>query len=175
MIFNQTLYIAHVGDSRSIMSMSDQNNGYKVINLTRDHCPNLDDEKKRIFENGGDVRKTSDKCPYRVYAKGGNYPGLAMSRAIGDTASKEFGIISDPEIKVIKLDNSEEFILICSDGVWEFLSSKHVIDLVYQKYNENSQLNTISENIAKKAFDLWIEKEINTTDDITCLLISLRK
>ena len=170
---NNNLYVAHVGDSRSVMSVSEKSGGYKVVDLTRDHSPNLEDEKTRIIQNGGDVRKDKDRGPYRVFARGGNYPGLAMSRAIGDTASKEFGIISDPEIKVIKLESNEEFFLLCSDGVWEFLSSKDVIEFVHSKGGYH-QLSSTCEKIAEKSFNLWLDREGYTTDDITCLLIYLK-
>ena len=34
--------------------------------------------------------------PFRVWAKGKQFPGLAISRSIGDKNGKECGIICDP-------------------------------------------------------------------------------
>ncbi len=39
--------------------------------------------------------------PYRVWLKTENYPGLAMSRSIGDFVATTVGVISDPG-KIIK-------------------------------------------------------------------------
>lgn len=57
----------------------------------------------------------------RVYSKKGEWPGLAMSRSIGDEVAKKLGVIAEPEISQVKLTHKDKFILIASDGVWEFL------------------------------------------------------
>ena len=62
-----------------------------------------------------------DIGPYRVYVQGEKFPGLAMSRSIGDLNSKSIGIIVDPGISEYDLNNSTKFIVIASDGVWDYL------------------------------------------------------
>jgi len=49
------------------------------VSLTIEHKANLEGERRRIIRKGGEVR--NDK---RVFAKGKDWPGLAMSRAMGD-------------------------------------------------------------------------------------------
>ena len=58
-----------------------------------------------------------------------NYPGLAMSRSFGDKAGREVGVISEPEIMKFDICEEDKFIIIASDGVWEFLSSEEVFIL----------------------------------------------
>ena len=41
--------------------------------------------------------------PERVWKKGCNTPGLAMSRSIGDTEAHKIGVISEPDLKEIEL------------------------------------------------------------------------
>ena len=43
---------------------------------------------------------------------------LAVSRAIGDQHLKEW-IISEPEIKKLRLTSDCEFLLVASDGLWD--------------------------------------------------------
>ena len=50
--------------------------------------------------------------------------GLAMSRSFGDNISKSIGVSSEPEIIKMKLDKRDKFILLASDGVWEFVSNQ---------------------------------------------------
>jgi len=45
-------YVANVGDSRAIMSCE---RGKKVIDMSQDHKPGDEAEKKRILENGGKI------------------------------------------------------------------------------------------------------------------------
>ena len=50
--------------------------------------------------------------------------GLALSRSFGDNISKSIGVSSEPEIIKMKLDKRDKFILLASDGVWEFVSNQ---------------------------------------------------
>jgi len=46
-----------------------------------------------------------------------------MSRSIGDLVAVKVGVNADPEILVHKLTNANKYMVIASDGVWEFLSN----------------------------------------------------
>ena len=54
------VYIANTGDSRAIVSM---NKGSNVLSMTTDHKPSNELEKKRIYENGGNIYKYNKKDP----------------------------------------------------------------------------------------------------------------
>jgi serine/threonine protein phosphatase PrpC len=75
--------MSHVGDSRAIL-VSKVNNNVIVKRLTNDHKPKNIEEKKRIEASGGEVKKLIGDIPHRVFKRGEVYPGLAMSRALGD-------------------------------------------------------------------------------------------
>jgi len=53
-------------------------------------------------------------------------PGLAMSRSLGDRVAHSVGVSSVPEVKEFYLGRDDKFIVIASDGVWEFLSNEDV-------------------------------------------------
>lgn len=42
------------------------------------------------------------------------------------------------EVKQVVLDNSDRFIIIASDGVWEFLSNEAIAKIVWPYYTKNS-------------------------------------
>jgi serine/threonine protein phosphatase PrpC len=46
-----------------------------------------------------------------------------MSRSIGDRVAHSVGVIPDPEVTEITLTEKDKFVVIASDGVWEFLSN----------------------------------------------------
>jgi protein phosphatase PTC2/3 len=52
MFIGDQLYIANVGDSRAIMSMND---GNKSMELSKDHKPGEESEKRRIILGGGQL------------------------------------------------------------------------------------------------------------------------
>ena len=61
-----------------------------------------------------------------------------MSRSIGDYISHTVGVSAEPEIKRFNLQPRHKFIVIASDGVWEFLSNEEVGQIVLPYYLSNS-------------------------------------
>jgi serine/threonine protein phosphatase PrpC len=53
-------------------------------------------------------------------------PGLAMSRSIGDMIAHTIGVSSDPEVTRFDLSSRDKFIVIASDGVFEYLSNQEI-------------------------------------------------
>lgn len=165
------LYVAHVGDSRAVLCRLDKDGKPTAVPLTRDHSPAIEEERKRIEGMGGEVRKQDEYAPSRVFGRDANYPGLAMSRAIGDDIAKCFGVIAEPEVSCHKLGKSDLFVTVASDGVWEFMENEKVIDIIYK--NGKNKADKSAADVAELAFNVWLTRENNTTDDITCVIYYL--
>ncbi|KAF8822622.1 putative PP2C [Cardiosporidium cionae] len=150
------LYIAHVGDSRAVLG---QANGL-FRELTCDHKPILEVERKRIEASGGEVRQLEGDIPYRVFLK-----GLAMSRAFGDILGTTVGVISEPEISEFTLTPSDLFFILSSDGVWEFISSEEAVEIVAKKPRDQAQKAV--EVLASESWKRWIAEEGNVVDDVS--------
>ena len=75
---------------------------FTALALSRDHKPDEKDEEARVVKYGGRVRQYKDPHskellgPLRVWAKAEEYPGLAMTRSIGDDVAKRLGVIPEP-------------------------------------------------------------------------------
>ena len=67
--------------------------------------------------------------PHRVWLKSENIPGLAMSRSFGDYVAHQVGVSSEPEILTEQINQNSKFMVIASDGVWEFFNNKQVMDM----------------------------------------------
>jgi len=95
------IWTACAGDSRAVLGT--RNNNKKVKDLSIDHKPNLPEEKKRIIAAGGEVKLLPGDIPHRVFVKNKPFPGLAMSRSIGDLIANQHGTTCEPPLHVIKL------------------------------------------------------------------------
>jgi len=160
------LIVAHVGDSRAILMT---NKGGKMGNqdLTEDHKPDLPAEKKRIEQAGGKV-VFDGYFNHRVFTKDGR-GGLNMSRALGDTVAHKAGVTAEPEIAKIPLTGSEVALIVCTDGVWEFVQSSEAVQLV-SKYGKD-RAQDAAEELAKTSWDKWIEdSDGEVSDDITAII-----
>ena len=71
----------------------------------------------------------------------------------------------------MNLSESDKFIVIASDGVWEFLSNDEVVRIVEPFYYQNSA-EKAAEALIREALKRWKQEE-NVVDDITCIIIYL--
>ncbi|WOH15320.1 hypothetical protein DCAR_0934857 [Daucus carota subsp. sativus] len=127
----QDLVISNVGDSRAVMGTRDQDGHLTALQLTVDLKPNLPAEAERIRNCKGRVFALRDEPEVaRVWLPNNDSPGLAMARAFGDFCLKDFGLISVPEVSHRHLTEKDEFVVLASDGIWDVLSNKEVVDIV---------------------------------------------
>ena len=171
----EKIITANLGDSRCVLGKFDGKN-WKAKNITRDQKPTDENEKKRIIEKGGRIEAYKDEegdfvGPERVWIKGENIPGLAMARSFGDDIAHSVGVISQPEIFEYKLLNEDKFILLASDGIWEFISSDECVNIVKDYYTKDD-INGALDYLYKESSKRWTMEE-ETIDDITLIIIFL--
>ena len=169
MQIGEKLLCANVGDSRAIMVK--ENN--KIIPLSIDQKPDDPEESKRITENGGEISQFEEdgekSGPFRVWKKGEVYPGIAMSRSIGDFIATTLGVIPVPKFIDETVDKDTKFIVVASDGVWEFLDNQKVADLVMPFYKKNDP-DGACKALIKESTEWWNKEDI-VVDDITVIVV----
>ena len=174
--FNNHLVCFNVGDSRSILIEESSDNTNQIIRaLSIDHKPDLPEELMRIKENGGMVDQIQDLYgnklgPNRVFKEGCVYPGLAMSRSLGDFQAKECGVIPTPEIIEYEINPNTKYFVVCSDGVWEFLTNENVRDIGNKYYYNNNDVVGFCNELVNIAVNVWGERE-KARDDITVVAV----
>jgi serine/threonine protein phosphatase PrpC len=184
LIQGRTLYCANVGDSRSMLarqlidSKDPAKNGKKwmAIALSRDHKPDNHDESRRIYLNGGRVQAYQDENgnpagPARVWLKNQDLPGLAMSRSLGDTVAASVGVTCEAEVASLNLTPEDKFIVLGSDGVFEFISNEEIVKIGIPSLMI-SDCEGVCEAIVKEATKRWKNEE-DVIDDITALCVFL--
>ena len=150
----ESVTVASVGDSRACLGKR-HSGAITAVDLSTDHTPDLPEEQKRIEAAGGVVTPAGPGGfpPARVCAAGKKRGGLAMSRAVGDSDLKPYGVSAEPEVRQYHLSfaplesaplpaqqganqhglaaspvasdcghaaDGDAFIIIASDGIWEF-------------------------------------------------------
>ena len=165
----EKILCANVGDSRAIMVK--ENN--KIIPLSIDQKPDDPEETKRIVENGGEISQFEEdgekSGPFRVWKKGEEYPGIAMSRSIGDFIATTLGVVPVPKFLDEKIDNDTKFIVVASDGVWEFLENQKVADIVMPFYKKNDP-DGACKALIKESTEWWNKEDV-VVDDITAIVV----
>lgn len=168
------LICANAGDSRCIIGKQSKSGEWYSYNLSRDHKPTEPDELKRILASGGRIEAYKDQNgnhigPERVWVAGEDVPGLAMSRSFGDDVAQSVGVIAIPEIVHTDIKEEDKFIVIASDGIWEFISSDECVKLI-KDYYIVGDIGGALKMLYKEASKRWIMEE-EVIDDITVILV----
>lgn len=107
---HRVLYIANVGDTRALLSR----NGVEQ-RLSLDHRLSEKSEHDRVTNSGGFI--LNDRV-------GGT---LILTRAFGDYALKDSGVIATPTIRKHFIRPHDRFVVIASDGVYDTMTDQEVI------------------------------------------------
>ncbi len=186
------LIIANVGDSRCFLGkciekenleetgdniLEENKKKVKWIaeNLSRDHKPTITEEAERILKVGGRIRPMKDEDgefigPLRVYMKDRDMPGLAMTRSFGDYFGSTAGVIPEPEVTEYFFKPEDKFMVLASDGLFEFMESQEIVDIIKDYYNKNDIVGCC-EYLYKESTRRWLQEEEDTIDDITIILV----
>ncbi|RHZ28204.1 hypothetical protein DYB37_007387 [Aphanomyces astaci] len=186
------IHISNVGDSRAIVAqeITDGAASPQLVAkaLSIDQTPFRKDERDRvkktgarimtvdqlegyepIHENwgltlGDEIDESGD--PPRIWHPHGDYPGTAFTRSLGDHVSEELGVFAEPEVITKTLNAHDKFIVIASDGVFEFLTSQAVVNIV-KVYKDPLDACLA---VVEESYNRWLQFEVRT-DDITCIVL----
>jgi len=168
------VWTANCGDSRCVVSSVRE---ASKMSETEDHKLELPKEKARIVAAGGRIKEVNygdGFIMYRVYMGHEDYPGLAMARALGDVCVKGCGVIASPQIGFVEVDLSKRaFMVLSSDGVWEFMSSSDVVNCIVEKIDGQGGVEHAISELHTNCMKMWEEEEGGYCDDVTTVLIQL--
>ena len=102
------VYVANAGDSRSfVAAYRPSTKNVTIAYISREDKPCLPDERARVEAQGGQVYIPSRGTSRVVYHDPitGAPTGLAMSRSIGDWEAGKMGVIPDPIVDVLDINN----------------------------------------------------------------------
>ena len=93
--------------------------GFEAAPLSRDHNPDLPDERRRVEAAGGFVSDPpAPGLSARVWLDAKRTRvGLAMSRSLGDGAAKRVGVVSDAEVRRHAVDVARDAALVAASCV----------------------------------------------------------
>ena len=172
-VINSKIICANLGDSRAVAFCTNK----RILPLSTDHKPDLPSERERIEQCGGEVGRVNWASfgPYRVWFKGQNYPGLAMSRSLGDNLAQTIGVISTPEVKEFDIVQEDiRYVVLASDGIWEFLTNEKVRDIIEPYYQANDAKGG-ARRIVSEARKVWEVRNKMAIDDITVIILFFGK
>eukprot|EP00948_MAST-09A_sp_MAST-9A-sp1_P002881 g2881.t1 len=157
------VYIANTGDCRAVLSRLG-----KAVDITTEHKPSHPEEEKRIEAAGGTVVN-------------GRVMGiLGVARSFGDIEYKNWKercfkgyqltsdlIIPKPDIKEIKIEPNDEFLVLGSDGIFDSLTSQNVVNILKRQLRVENDLDKAARVLIEEAHNAAV-----VADNLTVIVIA---
>ena len=89
---------------------------------------------------------------------------LAITRAFGDISlKKNMGLIAKPEVKKVEIRLSHKYLVLASDGLWDFVDIKKIHKIV----KDQAEPDDIARKLIKTALDE------GSGDNVTVIVVKL--
>uniref|UniRef100_A0A5B7C078 protein-serine/threonine phosphatase n=1 Tax=Davidia involucrata TaxID=16924 RepID=A0A5B7C078_DAVIN len=167
-IRNDMLFISHVGDSCVVLSRSG-----KPVALTNPHRPYGSNkvslqEIRRIREAGGWIvngRICGDIAVSRSFGdmrfktkknemlEKGVEEGRWSQKFISRIQFNDNLVTASPDIFQVALGSDAEFILLASDGLWDYMNSSDAVNFVREQLRQHGDVQIACEALAQAALD----------------------
>ena len=95
-----------------------------------------------------------------------------MARSIGDHAVKSIGVIAEPVVSFHDVRENDDFLVLATDGVWEFISSAEAVEIVAKHLHKGA--TKACQILIETAAEKWHDEEGDYRDDITAFVIRLQ-
>ncbi|KAL2524955.1 putative protein phosphatase 2C 24 [Abeliophyllum distichum] len=152
--------VANCGDSRAVLC-----SGGVPVPLSSDHKPDRPDEKERVEAARGNIINWNG---WRVEGV------LATSRCLGNHYLKPY-VTPDPEVTIYKRKESDDFLILATDGLWDVVSNEIACEVVRRCLNEQITRPLPGESGADEAASMLAELAIakGSKDNISIIIIQL--
>jgi len=163
LIIDDTIWLANIGDSEAILGRRKDKSVTPVL-LSKVHKPTREEEKKRLEEL---------QVPISGARVGGS---LAVSRAFGDfdlkapaNGTNSNWVLADPYVNKVPIQDTDEFVLLACDGLWDKLTYQDAADMVFKAKKANKSPIETCDILVKESLDR------GTLDNVTVILVFLSR
>jgi len=144
-------WCANAGDSRAIMCRSGE-----AVSLSEDHRVTNAAEVERIQKLGGFIKNK------RAMGR------LECFRTIGDADVDSKVVTAEPEVKVFEVEDTDEFIILACDGLYDVLTNAEIVQFVQELRSQGLTAKEIAQRLVDHAINVRYSK-----DNVTMILILL--
>jgi len=160
LVINDTLYVANIGDSKTVLVRTGKDEKSSVLPLTKDHSPTEYEERQRIQKAGGFVRS-------------GRVQGvLEVSRAFGDARFKKY-VTCTPDMTKATLSDNDKYLIIACDGLWKGFKTQEAINYIDNILNDTSIVD-IDERFEKACGNVASDAiRRGSSDNVTVVIVRI--
>lgn len=99
------------------------------------------EHRKMLFENDFKTEALGNERP-RLYIRNRNYPGVGITRSLGDYLGHKIGMTSEPAVGATKINKNNKYLIVASRALWNVMTPKEVFR--YLEKNKILPLNVLA-------------------------------
>ena len=151
--WSRELIVANAGDCRAVLCRKGM-----AVEMSRDHKPDLLEERVRIEALGGYV--------YDGYLNG----YLSVARAFGNWHVEGLKgaccpLSVEPEVRRVDLTEEDEFMIIGCDGLWDVFSNENAVSFARRELQRHNDPVQCSRELVNEAL------RRNSSDNLTVVIV----
>lgn len=165
-----SVHVCWLGDSRVLVATI-AGEFSRVDLMSQPHVPTEPTERKRLEQHGAELR-TAGPDSLRIFSPGSGRPGLAISRALGNSAMSGLGVSSRPDLAKTSFASAPGLVLLGSGGLHEYLDQgEAVLETLLQKGQLGQRgAREALVRLCDDSQERW-QAEASGSDDVTGLLL----
>ncbi|KAG5019225.1 hypothetical protein JHK87_015080 [Glycine soja] len=163
-IGDDELLISHIGDSSAVLCRSG-----KAEVLTSPHRP-IGSSKTSLHE----IRRVREAGGWDIYLlhvkrmlQKGVQEGRWSAKFISRVQLNNDLVVAYPDIYQVTLGSDAEFVVLASDGLWDYMSSSEAVSLVRDQLQKHGNIQQACEALAEAALDR------RTQDNVSIIIADL--
>lgn len=159
------LIVANLGESHCVLAVCGEGGEFTAQRITEDNGP--DDEAKDKMEDCLDFPRSVSK---RKQLRNQVVPWPAVKQSLGNGTHHEQGGRLHPRLHCRQLEESDKFLILASDGLWDVMDCQEAVDIVASCEDIFIAANEVVGVAEKK----WAEESPTCPrDDISVIVVYL--
>ncbi|RKP23417.1 phosphatase 2C-like domain-containing protein, partial [Syncephalis pseudoplumigaleata] len=171
------LILAHLGDSRVGREEKEANDD-AMRDVYSDHNCTDPQELDRVLRSGARVQQLQDDGagdgPLRIFKGSLPYPGIVVSRSLGDDVAQRLGVLCEPEVQIRELTPDDCYLILATDGVWDGMSSEAAVALVDREARADSGVDAATASARLNAAALKALDAHQIDDNVSNVCVFIR-
>lgn len=169
-IYGNCVVCGNIGTCKAVIGQDRQQ--WQASVLTGDHSLNNPKEKERLLSQNARIVRETDMYGFPseiFFTNNENFPGLEITRSIGDKIGKFVGMTSSIEIKPFELTVNDKFLIIGTENLWKALSPLEAVCVARLGWTKNSA-DQACEDLILHA-ERKLRDNIGVVDDLTVIVV----
>lgn len=109
-----------------------------IVAMNTEHITTTLEERARIHHAGGELRPSQHEgFPDEIYFKGEDWPGIPLTRCIGNFLAQTVGVTCEAEVATVSLNGTPKYLILASDGILDMLSEKSIFNTLGRHDKDN--------------------------------------